>query len=118
MPDARRVVGDAGEDAVAEWYVASGYTVLARNWRVRAGELDLVARRGSVIVFCEVKTRRGSRFGEPFEAVTPSKQTRIRGLAREWLAATRPRADVVRFDVASVRPTGRGWDVSVIEAAF
>ena len=116
--DARRVVGDAGEDAVAECYAAAGYTVLARNWRVRTGELDLVARRGSVIVFCEVKTRRGSRVGEPFEAVTARKQARIRGLAREWLKATGQRGDVLRFDVASVRPSGRGWTVDVIEAAF
>jgi putative endonuclease len=103
---------------VATWYAAAGYTVLARNWRVRAGELDLVLRSGGVLVFCEVKTRRGARFGEPFEAVTARKQARIRGLAREWLSATRQRAEVVRFDVASVRPTGRGWEVAVIEAAF
>jgi putative endonuclease len=111
-------VGDAGEDAVAAWYAAAGYTVVARNWRVRAGELDVVARRGSTLVFCEVKTRRSDAFGSPAEAVTARKQARIRGLAGQWLAAHTTRAGIVRFDVASVRPNGRGWDVDVIEGAF
>ncbi len=116
--DTRRIVGDAGEDAVAAWYEAAGYSIVARNWRVREGELDVIARRGSVLVFCEVKTRRGSAFGSPAEAVTARKQARIRGLAARWLAANRVHADVLRFDVASVHPGGRGWTVDVIEAAF
>jgi putative endonuclease len=103
---------------VADWYLAAGYRVLARNWRVRAGELDLIVQRGPVVVFCEVKTRRGDRFGQPFEAVTERKQARLRGLAGQWLAAHRVRGEVLRFDVASVRPSGRGWTVDVIEAAF
>ena len=117
-PNARRIVGDAGEDAVADWYAASGYVVVARNWRVRAGEIDVIVQRGSTLVFCEVKTRRSDRFGSPAEAVTARKQARLRGLAREWLAAHRVRAEVLRFDVAAVRPNGRGWDVDVIEGAF
>jgi putative endonuclease len=117
-PNGRRAVGVAGEDAVAAWYAARGYEVLARNWRVRGGELDVVARRDRVVVFCEVKTRRGDRFGAPVEAVTAAKQRRIRGLARQWLAANPARATQLRFDVASVTPTGRGWTVEVLEAAF
>ncbi|HWS46849.1 MAG TPA: YraN family protein [Acidimicrobiia bacterium] len=117
--DTRRVVGDAGENATAEWYAHRGYAVLDRNWRVREGEIDLVARRGPTVVFCEVKTRRSDAFGAPAEAVTARKQARIRALATQWLTAHAVRADVVRFDVASVRPDGRGgWDVDVIEAAF
>jgi putative endonuclease len=119
MPTTRRIVGDAGEDAVAAWYEAAGYSVVARNWRVREGELDVIARRNGVLVFCEVKTRRGDAFGGPAEAVTARKQARIRGLAAQWLSANRTRADVLRFDVAAVRPNGRGdWIVDVIEAAF
>ena len=87
MPTARRLVGDAGEDAVAAWYVAAGFTIAARNWRVREGELDIVARRPGVVVFCEVKTRRSDTFGIPAEAVTARKRSRIRGLATQWLAA-------------------------------
>jgi putative endonuclease len=118
VSNARRVVGDAGEDAVASWYIAAGFSVLDRNWRVRGGEIDVIARRGTTLVFCEVKTRRSDRFGTPAEAVTAQKQARIRGVAREWLAAHRVRADLLRFDVAAVRPNGRGWDVDVIEGAF
>ena len=123
-PNARQVVGAAGEDAVARWYGAAGYSVLARNWRVREGEIDLIARLDRVIVFCEVKTRRGDAFGSPAEAVTPRKQARIRKLAVRWLGESAieggvGRADVLRFDVASVRPDGRGaWLVDVLEAAF
>jgi putative endonuclease len=119
VSDTRRRVGDAGEDAAVAWYVAAGYDVVARNWRVRDGELDVIARRGPVLVFCEVKTRRSDAFGSPADAVTPRKQARIRRLAAQWLAANRGRgADELRFDVASVRPTGAGWAVEVIEAAF
>lgn len=116
--DVRRSVGDAGEDAVAAWYEAAGYSIVARNWRVREGELDVIARRGDVLVFCEAKTRRSDTFGIPAEAVTARKQARIRGLAAQWLAAHRVGAGTLRFDVASVRPDGRGWVVDVIEAAF
>jgi len=119
MTDARRALGAAGEEAVAQWYVAAGYSVLARNWRVRAGEIDLVARLGPTIVFCEVKTRRGDGFGSPAEAVTFRKQARLRKLAVQWLADQHERADVLRFDVASVVPGARGtWTVDVFEAAF
>lgn len=114
-----RLVGDAGEGAVAGWYEKQGYAIVDRNWRVRSGELDVIARRGTTLVFCEVKTRRGNRFGSPAEAVTYAKQQRIRKLAIEWLRAHSERADVLRFDVASVRPSGDGnWLVDVIEAAF
>jgi putative endonuclease len=104
---------------VAQWYADAGYDVLARNWRVRDGEIDLVLRSGSTIVFCEVKTRRSVAFGLPAEAVTPAKQARIRRLAVQWLAECARSADVLRFDVAAVRPDGRGgWIVDVLEAAF
>jgi putative endonuclease len=113
------VLGAAGEDAVALWYADRGYSVLARNWRVREGEIDLVARRDATIAFCEVKTRRGDGFGSPAEAVTMRKQVRLRKLAVRWLADNPSRAEVLRFDVASVTPDGRGaWTVDVLEAAF
>lgn len=119
MTDVRRQVGDAGENAVADWYRAAGFVIVARNWRVREGEIDLIVRRGRVLVFCEVKTRRSDAFGVPAEAVTFRKQSRIRKLASQWLATNDGDAGEVRFDVASVHPDGRGeWSVDVIEAAF
>jgi putative endonuclease len=118
--DQRRALGVAGEDAVAEWYARAGYTVVDRNWRCRDGELDLVVSRDGVIVFCEVKTRRGTAFGAPFEAVTIAKQRRLRRLALQWLAAhPSHRAPGLRFDVASVmKVRGVAPVIEVIEAAF
>jgi putative endonuclease len=118
-PDPRRALGVSGEDAVARWYEREGYEVLDRNWRVREGELDLVLRRGTMVVFCEVKTRRGTGFGLPAEAVTFAKQRRLRGLALRWLEARATRAAQLRFDVASVLvPRDGGPVIEVIEAAF
>jgi putative endonuclease len=82
----RRAFGRAGEDLAAAWYEAQGYEVLARNWSCREGELDIVARRGCLYVFCEVKARRSEAFGLPAEAVGPLKQARLRRLAALWFA--------------------------------
>jgi putative endonuclease len=111
----RRALGQQGEQAVADWYTANGYEVLVRNWRCREGELDLILRRGRAFVFCEVKTRASTAFGEPVEAVTRVKQARIRRLAARWLEHEAPmRARSIRFDVASVL---RG-EIEVFEGAF
>ena len=122
VPDRRRIdLGAQGEDQAARWYADAGYEVIARNWRCREGELDLVAARGPVIVFCEVKTRRGTAFGGPAEAVTAAKQRRLRRLASRWLADRppgAPRWPDIRFDVACVTPTGSTASVEIIENAF
>ena len=118
--DPRRTLGDAGEEAVARWYARAGYEVIDRNWHCREGELDLVVAGASVLVFCEVKTRRSTAFGVPAEAVTLTKQRRLRTLARQWLAAHPDRrARTLRFDVASVL-AARGAEpvIDVIENAF
>lgn len=119
-PDAgRRALGTVGEDAAAAWYEANGYALLDRNWRCRDGEIDIVARRGSVVALCEVKTRSGSLFGAPAEAVTAVKQRRLRVLALRWLAAHPSGGADVRFDVASVTIGPDGLPrVDVIEQAF
>jgi putative endonuclease len=112
--DPRRLGAD-GERVAAEWYLARGYVVLARNWRCRAGELDLVLARRREIVFCEVKTRTSDRYGSPFAAVGHVKQARLRRLAATWLSEDAPfRPSGIRFDVAGVI----GRRVEVIESAF
>jgi putative endonuclease len=117
--DPRRRLGIAGEDAVAEWYEAAAYEVLDRNWRCREGELDLVVRRETTLVFCEVKTRASTRFGAPVEAVTATKQRRLRTLASRWLAEHDARRRTLRFDVASVTRASDGeLVVEVLEGAF
>lgn len=114
----RQRLGARGEQLAAEWYAARGYRIVARNWRCREGEIDLVvwSRRGD-LVFCEVKTRSSNRFGVPAEAVTPVKRRRLRVLAARFLAAHGSEVAGrrgLRFDVAAVT-AGR---VEVIEAAF
>jgi putative endonuclease len=105
----------------AAWYRDRGYTVLARNWRTRLGELDLVVAHGRSLVFCEVKARTTDAFGTPAEAVNREKRARIRRLAAQWIASEavlRPRE--IRFDVVAVSgPAGAGAGVvEVIEGAF
>jgi putative endonuclease len=111
---ASQKLGARGEELAALWYRDQGYTVVERNWRCRSGEIDLVASREAVIVFCEVKTRSSRRYGHPAEAVTVSKQRRIRRLAMTWLAGRERWYDEIRFDVAEVV----GSEVRVLEAAF
>ncbi len=117
-PDRRRMLGAAGEDVAAAWYEDRGYEILERNWRRREGEVDLIARQGRTVVFCEVKARTSDRFGSGAEAVRVPKQRRIRRLAARWLSELTPaagRARVeVRFDVVSIT----AGDVEVIEDAF
>jgi len=112
--DPRRVLGASGEDAAARAYLEGGWRIVARNWRCREGELDLILSRGGVLAFCEVKTRTTDRYGGPAAAVTATKQARIRRLAMRWLAETQCRAARLRFDVAVVM----GDEVEIIEAAF
>jgi len=114
MTRRRQALGAAGEQAAAAWYEARGYVVLARNWRCRDGELDLVLALGRTVVFCEVKTRTSVAFGAPIEAVGPAKQARLRRLAARWLEDPPFRPAELRFDVASVL----GGRVEVVEAAF
>lgn len=109
MPARRRAasLGGAAETFVAERLGEQGYDVLARNWRCAAGEMDIVAvdrsGRQPVLVFCEVKARHSTAFGDPGEAVDGRKQRRLRGAAAEFLAAgLAPAALECRFDVAEV----------------
>ncbi len=75
---------------------------MEKNYRTRRGEVDLILRHGSSLVFVEVKLRRGTGFGEPVEAVTVRKQERIRALAEHYLAVYEPEFEEVRFDVVGV----------------
>jgi putative endonuclease len=116
--DDRPALGANGEDAVAALYRSRGFTVLARNWRCRLGELDVVAGRGDLLVVCEVKTRRGARFGDGYEAVTARKRARLRTLAEAFLQSSSNRPGSIRFDVASVHAAGPRLDIELFEDAF
>jgi putative endonuclease len=109
------VFGQRGEDLAADWYRRHGYRVVARNWRCPIGEIDLVVRRGRLLVVAEVKARKSSAFGFPALAVTPTKQQRLRRLAAAWLAEHRVGRRVdVRFDVVAITADA----IDVYENAF
>jgi putative endonuclease len=91
---------------------------VARNWRCRLGELDLVVERGGVLVFCEVKSRRQSVFGGGFEAVTWRKRAKLRAVAEAFLQATGSHPRAIRFDVASVAVRGARSTLELFEDAF
>ena len=111
-------LGRAGEDAAAAFYRRRGYRVVDRNYRCRAGEIDLVVRRGRLLVFCEVKTRTSQMWGAPAEAVGVLKQNRIRRSAGTWLAEHRGRRRELRFDVVSVAVAEGGLEVTHLPGAF
>lgn len=115
-----QALGRRGEGLAAAWYEAAGFEVVERNWHSPfGGELDLVCRRGGLLVVCEVKARRSSRYGSPLEAVDGRKRLRLRRLATQYLAGAsglgRERDLQVRFDVAALGPDGA---LTVLEGAF
>jgi putative endonuclease len=110
----RQLLGRAGEDQAAAWYSRQGYQIVARNWRSRIGEIDLVCSRPDVLVFCEVKTRGTDRLGTPAEAVTQRKQLRLRQLAAQYVARHTCGGHEIRFDVAAILD----GTLIVIEGAF
>jgi len=114
-------LGRCGEEIAAQWYAAEGFTVLARRYRTGRGEVDLVVRRGPLLVFVEVKARRGDGWGAPAAAVGAGKLARLRLAARAWLAANPARdAAEFRFDVVAVSfaPGGRGLQLEVTAGVF
>jgi putative endonuclease len=124
--DPRRALGERGERLAVVHLERAGYEVLARNWRCRHGELDIVAADRHALVFCEVKTRvAGGRSGPlgPLDAIGTRKRRRLRMLAREWLSAragSRPGRDRLRFDAIGVTLDRRGALVALehVEDAF
>jgi putative endonuclease len=120
---AKDAVGRYGERVAADHLVSSGLVILDRNWRCPDGEIDIVARDGAALVFVEVKTRSSVTFGDPAEAVSRVKATRIRKLAMLWLEQNRDVPGAfrreLRFDVVSVVRAAAGpATVRHLRAAF
>lgn len=116
--DPRRELGAAGERAVLAGYLRAGYVEVARNWRCRLGEIDLIVARPGLMVFCEVKTRSSDAFGGGWQAVTARKRATLRRVATAFLAARAEPAPRIRFDVASVDRRGDALSVELFEDAF
>lgn len=106
---ARTARGKWAEDLVARWYERNGYRIIARNWRCSRGELDVVALLGDTLIICEVKARASNAFGTPADAVTLTKQLRLRRATAAMLAEIRAEQKLkvrsLRFDVACVLGT-------------
>jgi putative endonuclease len=100
--DTRRIAGINGEEEAARFLTRSGFAILDKNVRTRAGEIDLVAKEGKTLVFVEVKTRRGLEGDPPQAAVHTRKQNRLAKLAHGYLKLKRLRQTPCRFDVVSV----------------
>lgn len=100
--------GASGEDLACELLERRGLRVVARNFRTRAGEIDIVAREGETTVFVEVKERHGAGHGAGFEAVTIAKQRRLVSAARVYAARHGLSETPLRFDVVSIDHVGSG----------
>jgi len=111
-----RDLGKRGERRAAWFYRLRGYTILERNARLPAGEIDLIVRRGTTVVIAEVKTRQTLIAGEGYEAVTRVKRERMIRLGDQY-AAKHPDARL-RYDILSIYWTGRRFVVTHFEDAF
>ncbi len=120
-PDPRHVMGRFGEQLAVEHLERLDYEIVARNFRTRYGELDIVAFRHGVLVFVEVKTRRAGS-GSPFESLHLKKRAQVRRIASAYLNATpeRPRGNMLRFDAIGifVKATGELHALEHLEGAF
>ncbi len=113
---APRALGIAGEERAAWYYRLRGYSILERNVRLPAGEIDLVVKRGRTIAVAEVKTRQSTAAGEGHEAVDRRKRERMIRLGDQW-AARHPDSQL-RYDIMSMRWTGHRFDVRHYADAF
>ena len=119
MTLARQSLGRHGEDLACRELQRRGYDILARRFRTRFGEIDIVARDGATLVFVEVKTRRTAAFGGPTAAVNAAKQRRLVNMARSFLIGLGGPAPPCRFDVIGVTASpGRPPVLEVVRDAF
>ena len=117
---ARKNLGDSGERVAAMFLEQRGYKILARNFRTRVGEMDLVAEDTDGLAFVEVRTRRGDALGAPEESLTPRKRARLLTVAQEFLQAHEAYADRAwRIDLVAIEldRAGRVARMDVIKGA-
>ena len=113
----RRKTGQEGEQFIAKQLIERGFTILAQNYRKQYGEIDLIARKKELLIFVEVKTRRGTSPDLTF-LVPPSKQRKIGLVAREYLSSHDIDNMICRFDVALLDSHDNAFQVQYIENAF
>jgi putative endonuclease len=118
MSDHKQRVGRSGEDLAVEHLDRRGYRIIARNFRTRQAEIDIIARHRGVIVFVEVKAWRGRDYGHPKWAVTPAKQRKISMAALEYLKKQRLMDARARFDVVTIQAMDAEPRIEVFANAF
>ena len=116
--DQRQSFGKSGEDLACQELRRRGYAILARGYRSRFGEIDIVAKHGDTTVFVEVKARAGDDFGGGAAAVTPLKQQRISQMAIDYLSRNKLHDTPCRFDVVTVDLKDGVPQIVVYENAF
>ena len=100
--DDRHKHGLAAEEQAVRYLASRGWLVLAHRWRVGRIEVDIIARRGVLVAFIEVKARRGTSFGSPFEAITGAKRRELVRAARAWVDRFGAPSDIYRFDCIGI----------------
>ncbi len=116
--DQRQSFGKSGEDLACQELQRRGYAILARGYRSRFGEIDIIAKDDQTIVFIEVKTRNGDEFGGGAAAVTPWKQRRIAQMAVDYLSRNKLHDKPCRFDVVTVDIKDGAPEIVVYTSAF
>lgn len=114
----KQILGKYGEDLAAQYLNDRGYEIVDRNWRCSTGEIDLVAFHRGRYVFVEVKTRNGTGFGHPFEAITSNKVSRMRKLVAQWCIANEKAGVNVRLDAIAVLIVGGRVAVEHLKQVF
>jgi len=117
MSKARSSLGKEGEALAGQRLIEMGYRIIARNYRTRLGEIDIIAEENGTLVFVEVRTCQDSRHGYPKESVTFKKQRQLSRVALEYLNRHQMTEQKARFDVVSILMDGM-VDVEVIQDAF
>ena len=115
---ARKLLGVRAEQLACDHLCSLGFEIVARNARVGRLELDVVARRGRLMVFCEVRSRSSDRLMTPAQSIDPRKVQRVRSAAAQWLREAQLGSVQVRFDVASVTFDVPGGRLNHLEGAF
>lgn len=118
MTEQRQTLGKWGEEQAARFLLSRRFKIVARNLRTPVGEIDIIARQGKILIFAEVKTRRGTGYGAPQEAVGPTKQRQILRAA-SWYLNEQGRQDLQpRFDVLAVQLVNDQAQIEHIADAF
>jgi putative endonuclease len=114
----RQALGKTGENLAVQELTRRGYAILARRYRTRYGEIDIVADDHGTVVFVEVKARASGEFGNAVEAVTPHKQRRVAAMAVDYLSRTGATDRACRFDVVAIDDAETSPRVTVFACAF